>query len=79
MTPPDVNSSLEFLTHGLKLYIYIYIYIIYMYYNIMYVKKSLSATLCLDVDIGTLYYRPIEAGDLPSLLSSSRNSMVKID
>ena len=50
-----------------------------MYYNIMYVKKSLSATLCLDVDIGTLYYRPIEAGDLPSLLSSSRNSMVKID
>ena len=24
---------------------------------------------CLDVDIGTLYYRPIEAADLPSLLS----------
>ena len=23
---------------------------------------------CLDVDIGTLYYRPIKAADLPSLL-----------
>ena len=31
----------------------------------------------LDVDIGTLYYRPIEAADLPSLLILS--SMVKID
>ena len=33
----------------------------------------------LDVDIGTLYYRSWFDTDLPSLLLSSRNSMVKID
>ena len=39
----------------------------------------------LDVDIGTLYCRPVEAANLPSLLillsrsPSPRNSMVKID
>jgi len=30
---------------------------------------------CLDVDIGTLYYRPIEAADLPSLLILSSRSL----
>ena len=33
----------------------------------------------LDVDIGTLYYRPIEAADLPSLLILSSPEPQKLD
>ena len=33
----------------------------------------------LDVDIGTLYYRPIEADDLPSLLILSSPKPQKLD
>jgi len=33
----------------------------------------------LDVDIGTLYYRPIEAADLPSLLILSSPKPQKLD
>jgi len=33
----------------------------------------------LDVDIGKLYYRPIEAADLPSLLILSSPELQKLD
>jgi len=40
--------------------------------DILYRKYTPLLVPCLDIDVGTLYYRPIEAGSTPVCLCFSR-------